>query len=68
MPAPPSRPPLDPAWAARHGALQERVREALATLPFYFRTETVIAGINATDIFNLNAALGSALRAFLSER
>lgn len=56
-PAPPSRPePL-----ADHAPLYKRVREALSTVPFYFRTETSIAGINATDIFNLNAALGAAI-------
>ena len=37
------------------------MREALSTVPFYFRTETSIAGIDATDIFNLNAALGAAI-------
>lgn len=61
LPPVPERPPLDPAWRADHGSLYEHVQEALATPPFYFRTETTIAGINATDIFNLNAALGAAI-------
>lgn len=64
MPTPPSPPaptPLEASWARTHGALHGRVREALLALPFHFRTETVIAGINATDIFNLNAALGAAI-------
>ena len=56
-PQPPSVTPPPPELAALH----QRVQEALASLPFYFRTDTTIAGIDATDIFNLSAALGAAI-------
>jgi len=46
-------------WA--HQALLKDVREALYSLPSYFRTQTNIEGISATDIFTLNAALGAAI-------
>ena len=59
--APPPDPPSRADLPDAHAPLFRRVREALATLPFYFRTETSIAGIDATDIFNLNAALGAAI-------
>jgi hypothetical protein len=39
------------------------VREALLSLPSYFRTLTVIEGISATDIFTLNSALGATIEA-----
>lgn len=53
--------PVRPPLPDDHGPLYRRVREAPSTVPFYFRTETSIAGIDATDIFNLNAALGAAI-------
>lgn len=58
-PPPPVRVPPDPAWS--HAALHSRVQEALLSLPFYFRTETFIEGIVATDIFTLNSALGATI-------
>ncbi len=39
----------------------ERVREALFALPTYFRSDTSIEGILATDIFTLNAAFGATI-------
>ena len=39
----------------------ERVREALLALPNYFRSDTSIEGILATDIFTLNAAFGATI-------
>lgn len=39
----------------------ERVREALFALPAYFRSDTSIEGILATDIFTLNAAFGATI-------
>ena len=39
----------------------ERVREALYALPTYFRSDTSIEGILATDIFTLNAAFGATI-------
>lgn len=41
----------------------ERVREALFALPTYFRSDTSIEGILATDIFTLNAAFGATIEA-----
>lgn len=37
------------------------VRRALHALPLHFRTETHIAGINATDLQTLNTALGATI-------
>ncbi len=39
----------------------ERVREAIFALPTYFRSDTSIEGILATDIFTLNAAFGATI-------
>ena len=39
----------------------KRVRESLFALPTYFRTDTSIEGILATDIFTLNAAFGATI-------
>ena len=50
-----------PAETWPHLALYRRVREALLSLPLYFRTQTVIEGISAVDIFTLNAALGATI-------
>jgi hypothetical protein len=47
------------AWD--HAALARGVRDALLSLPLHFRTETVIEGISAVDIFTLNAALGATI-------
>ena len=51
---PPSR-----AWA--HFGLWQRVKDALNALPIHFRSDTFIEGINATDIFTLNSALGATI-------
>lgn len=52
-----TEPPGD--W--EHYELFTRVKESLYALPFYFKTETVISGIQATDLFTLNAALGATI-------
>jgi hypothetical protein len=39
----------------------KNVREALFALPTYFRSDTSIEGILATDIFTLNAAFGATI-------
>jgi hypothetical protein len=49
----------DAAW--EHSALYKSVREAIATLPVYFRTETHISGIMATDLHTLNTVLGATI-------
>ena len=47
------------------GAVDQRlyhaVREAIASLPIYFRTETRISGIMATDLHTLNTVLGATI-------
>jgi hypothetical protein len=59
---PPGPPQRDLPDAAReHSALYKSVREAIATLPVYFRTETHISGIMATDLHTLNTVLGATI-------
>ena len=41
--------------------LQTRVRSALLALPGDFSFENPIAGVNATDLFNLNTLLGASI-------
>jgi hypothetical protein len=50
-----------PSESWEHIALYRGVRDALLSLPLYFRTQTVIEGISAVDIFTLNAALGATI-------
>ena len=58
QPKPTPKPP--PAnWP--HLPLWQKVRDALAALPLHFRSDTFIEGINATDIFTLNTALGATI-------
>lgn len=63
MPTDPPPPPVlklpDPTWPHFH--LYGRVREAVRALHLYFRTETYISGIAATDLHTLNTVLGAAL-------
>lgn len=56
---PPDREPPSEAW--QHFALYKNVRDAISALPAYFRTETHIAGIMATDLHTLNTALGATI-------
>lgn len=58
-PAPPERaaPPTNHALYD----MWEGVRSALTALPAHFRSETVISGLRATDIFTLSATLGAAI-------
>lgn len=53
--------PQPPGDKWEHIELYRGVRDALLSLPLYFRTETVIEGISAIDIFTLNAALGATI-------
>lgn len=50
-----------PEADGEHYALYQNVRESIATLPVYFRTETHISGIMATDLHTLNAVLGATI-------
>lgn len=54
----PAREVLDD-W--EHSRLHRDVREAIACLPLYFRTETHISGIMATDLHTLNTVLGATI-------
>lgn len=44
-----------------HYQLYRDVREAISSLPIYFRTETHISGIMATDLHTLNTVLGATI-------
>ena len=44
-----------------HFQLYKDVREAISSLPVYFRTETHISGIMATDLHTLNTVLGATI-------
>jgi len=50
-----------PATDSEHYQLYKDVREAIACLPIYFRTETHISGILATDLHTLNTVLGATI-------
>jgi len=58
-PAPPGRELPESSW--EHYRLYRSVREAIATLPVYFRTETHISGVMATDLHTLNNVLGATI-------
>jgi hypothetical protein len=58
-PEEPSRPELDPSDPKT--ILQKRVRSALLALPGDFSFDNPIAGVNATDLFNLNTLLGAGI-------
>ncbi len=59
LPPAPVRELPAPSW--EHAALYKSVREAIATIPVYFRTETHIAGVMATDLHTLNTVLGATI-------
>ena len=59
MTQPPSR--KAPDAASQHSELFTRVREAVFAVPSNFRSDVVIRGVQATDLFNLNALLGAAI-------
>jgi len=44
-----------------HYQLYKDVRDAISSLPVYFRTETHISGIMATDLHTLNTVLGATI-------
>ncbi len=58
-PSAPVRRLPDAHW--EHYQLYWKVREAVAALPLYFRSETHIAGVMATDLHTLNAVLGATI-------
>ncbi|QDU78134.1 hypothetical protein Pan97_52160 [Bremerella volcania] len=58
IPAPPEK--TEPGNSV-HSKLFNDVREAIISLPAYFRTETFISGVAATDIHTLNTVLGATI-------
>jgi len=58
-PPPPDRQLPDSSW--EHYELYRNVREAVASVPIYFRTETSISGVMATDLHTLNNVLGATI-------
>ena len=50
-----------PTRDEEHSRLYKDVREAIACLPIYFRTETHISGVMATDLHTLNTVLGATI-------
>lgn len=58
-PPEPQRQPPDRSWP--HHELWLRVQDALRALPNYFKSETNIEGMLATDIFTLNSPLGATI-------
>ncbi len=50
-----------PQPSEEHYPLYRNVREAISSLPIYFRTETHISGIMATDLHTLNTVLGATI-------
>lgn len=50
-----------PSVNDEHHQLYRDVREAISSLPVYFRTETHISGIMATDLQTLNTVLGATI-------
>jgi hypothetical protein len=59
IPVAPSR--ALPGQSDDHYQLYKDVREAISSLPIYFRTETHISGIMATDLHTLNSVLGATI-------
>ena len=45
----------------RRTKLVKYVREAIRALPFYFESKTVVEGLDASDLFSLNAVLGGTI-------
>ena len=61
-PAAPTAPTRElPTNDWEHYRLYRDVREAIGCLPIYFRTETHISGIMATDLHTLNTVLGATI-------
>jgi len=61
LPPEPTRESFLPAPGDDHYQLYKNVREAISSLPIYFRTETHISGIMATDLHTLNSVLGATI-------
>ena len=58
---PPAPVPAELPESDRRTKLLTYVREAIGALPFYFESKTVIEGLDASDLFSLNAVLGGTI-------
>lgn len=58
-PPPPTRPVLTPGDPRT--TLDQHLRDAIRSLPAYFKTDTYIEGIEAGDLFALNSTLGGTI-------
>lgn len=54
-PVPPAPVPAPPPAAWPHKALYDNVIESLKALPIYFKSEMVVSGFSATDVFTMNS-------------
>lgn len=52
---------VEPPDGWMHKRLWLGVRDALKALPAHFHSDTFIEGVNATDVFTLNSALGATI-------
>ena len=52
---------VEPSDAWPHKRLWHGVLDALRALPAHFHSDTFIEGVNATDVFTLNSALGATI-------
>ena len=52
---------VEPPDGWEHKKLWLGVRDALKALPAHFHSDTFIEGVNATDVFTLNSALGATI-------
>ncbi len=53
--------PVEPSDKWPHKKLWRGVIDALRALPAHFHSDTFIEGVNATDVFTLNSALGATI-------
>ena len=66
-PAEPVREGLDQTWATQYQGLYDGVTTALHAIADGFDADIEIAGMDATDLFGLNSALGSAIERHVVE-
>lgn len=52
---------IEPSDTWPHKKLWRGVLDALKALPAHFHSDTLIEGVNATDVFTLNSALGATI-------
>lgn len=64
-PTPPM--PIAPETTRPHLALYEAVQRALTALPSFFRSDLVISGVLATDLFTFNTSLGATIESQVVE-